>query len=138
MEKKKYKLELSEKEWRERLSPEQFRVLRGKGTERPFTGIYDAFFEKGVYLCAACNAPLFESASKFNSGCGWPAFDREISENAIEFQDDNGFGMRRTEILCNNCGGHLGHVFDDGPTETGQRFCVNSASLQFKEKEKED
>ncbi len=130
---KKYRVVHTDEQWRTMLTPEQYRILRQKGTERPFTGEYDLFFQNGTYLCAGCGEPLFTSASKFNSGCGWPAFDREIQDGVIEYAPDNSYGMRRVEILCNNCGSHLGHVFDDGPTETGQRFCVNSASLKFKE-----
>ncbi|MEZ5013496.1 MAG: peptide-methionine (R)-S-oxide reductase MsrB [Chitinophagales bacterium] len=130
---KKYTLELSPEEWKKRLSPEQYRILRNKGTERPFSGEYDHFFEKGKYVCAGCGQVLFTSESKFDSGCGWPAFDREVEKGNVEYADDSSFGMRRVEIMCSNCGGHLGHVFDDGPTETGQRFCVNSASLQFRD-----
>ena len=129
---KKYPIERSENEWKEKLSPEQYRILREKGTEAPHTGTYNLHFENGEYNCAACNTKLFESDSKFDSGCGWPSFDEAI-EGAVEYVQDRSFGMIRTEILCSNCGGHLGHVFDDGPTETGQRYCVNSASINFKE-----
>lgn len=128
---KKYPIEKSENEWKEKLSPEQYRILREKGTEAPHTGTYNLHFEDGAYKCAACNTKLFESDSKFDSGCGWPSFDKAI-EGAVEYVQDRSFGMIRTEILCSNCGGHLGHVFDDGPTETGQRYCVNSASINFK------
>lgn len=127
---KKYNIEKSEEEWKKELSPEQFRVLREKGTEAPHTGKYNLHFEKGEYKCAACGEKLFESDSKFESGCGWPSFDDAI-EGKVEFVRDRSFGMLRTEILCSNCGSHLGHVFDDGPTETGQRYCVNSASIDF-------
>lgn len=129
---KKYKINKSDQEWREILSEEEFTILRKKGTERPFTGKYDKFFDEGVYYCSGCGKALFTSSSKFDSGCGWPAFDREIEKGAVDYEHDTAFGMRRTEILCNNCGGHLGHVFNDGPTETGERFCVNSASIKFK------
>jgi len=131
-----YKVVRTDEEWKKLLTPEQYRILRNKGTERPFTGEYDDFFEKGKYVCAGCGQVLFDSSSKFNSGCGWPAFDREVEKGTIEYDEDNSFGMRRVEIMCSNCGGHLGHVFDDGPTETGQRFCVNSASLNFDSNEK--
>lgn len=131
-EKRQYTVIKSDEEWKSLLSEEQYRVLRKKGTERPFTGEYDHFFEDGVYVCAGCGQQLFTSSSKFDSGCGWPAFDREIEKGTIDYETDQGFGMVRTEILCSKCGGHLGHVFDDGPTETGNRFCVNSASLKFK------
>lgn len=127
---KKYNIEKSEEEWKAQLSPEQYRVLRQKGTEAPHTGKYNLHFEEGTYKCAACGEKLFESDSKFKSGCGWPSFDNAI-ESKIEYVQDRSFGMIRTEILCANCGSHLGHVFDDGPTETGQRFCVNSASIDF-------
>ncbi len=128
---KKYPVEKTEAEWKELLGEEQYRVLRQKGTERPHTGKYNLHFEDGTYKCGACNAALFESDSKFESSCGWPSFDEAI-DGAIEYVKDTTFGMVRTEILCSNCGSHLGHVFDDGPTETGQRFCVNSASIDFK------
>ncbi|MFV8226862.1 peptide-methionine (R)-S-oxide reductase MsrB [Christiangramia aquimixticola] len=128
---KNYKLEKSEEEWKEQLSPEQYRILRQKGTEAPHTGKYNMHFEQGEYKCAGCGEKLFDSNSKFDSGCGWPSFDEAI-EGKVEYVQDRTFGMIRTEILCSNCGGHLGHVFDDGPTETGQRYCVNSASIDFK------
>ncbi|CAM4300239.1 peptide-methionine (R)-S-oxide reductase MsrB [Gillisia limnaea] len=129
---KKYSTERSEAEWKEQLSEEQFRVLRQKGTEAPHTGKYNLHFdENGDYRCAACDAKLFEANSKFESGCGWPSFDESI-EGTVEYIKDKTFGMERTEILCANCGSHLGHVFDDGPTQTGQRYCVNSASIEFK------
>lgn len=127
---KKYNIERSETAWKEKLSPEQYRVLREKGTEAPHSGKYNLHFEEGEYKCAACETKLFESDSKFQSGCGWPSFDKAI-EGKIEYVQDKTFGMIRTEILCANCGSHLGHVFDDGPTETGQRYCVNSASIEF-------
>ncbi|HCK21829.1 MAG TPA: peptide-methionine (R)-S-oxide reductase, partial [Bacteroidetes bacterium] len=121
-------LERSEEEWKNQLTGEQYDVLRRKGTERAFTGIYDKHFENGVYKCAGCGTLLFDSTSKFNSGCGWPAFDAAATEEAITYIKDTSYGMYRIEILCTNCGGHLGHIFDDGPTETGMRYCVNSAS----------
>lgn len=127
---KKYKIEKTEEEWKKELSPEQYRVLREKGTEAPHTGKYNLHFDKGEYKCAACGEKLFESNSKFESGCGWPSFDDAI-EGKVEYIQDRTFGMIRTEILCATCGSHLGHVFDDGPTETGQRYCVNSASIEF-------
>lgn len=129
---KEYPYKKTEAEWKESLSPEQYQILRGKGTERPHTGKYNLHFEEGTYKCAACNAKLFESDSKFESGCGWPSFDEAI-EGSIEYVRDTTHGMIRTEILCANCGSHLGHVFDDGPTETGKRFCVNSASMDFEQ-----
>ena len=130
----KYTVVRTEEEWKKILSPEQYRILRKKGTEHPFSGEFDHFFGDGIYYCAGCWQQLILSESKFDSGCGWPAFDKEVEKGSIEYISDKTFGMVRTEILCNNCGGHLGHVFDDGPTETGQRFCVNSASLKFEEK----
>ena len=122
----------SEEEWKNHLSPEQYRVLREKGTEAPFTGKYYLNKDKGVYVCAACGNELFTSDMKFNSGCGWPSFDREIAGGKIKTQIDSSHGMIRTEILCARCGSHLGHLFDDGPTATGERYCVNSVSLNFK------
>ncbi|WP_304036790.1 peptide-methionine (R)-S-oxide reductase MsrB [Mesonia mobilis] len=127
---KKYSVEKSEQEWKEQLSEEQYRILRQKGTEAPHTGKYNLHFEDGKYKCAGCGNVLFESEAKFNSNCGWPSFDQSV-EGSIEYIKDTSFGMIRTEILCSNCGGHIGHVFDDGPTETGQRYCVNSASIEF-------
>ena len=130
MNNKKYPFHKSEEEWKKQLGDEQYRVLREHGTERPFTGKYNLLAEQGTYTCGACNIPLFISNSKFDSGCGWPSFDEAI-EGAIEYVRDKSLGMIRTEILCANCGSHLGHVFTDGPTETGQRYCVNSVSLDF-------
>tara|TARA_B100000949_G_C14109149_1_gene377587 strand:- start:130 stop:522 length:393 start_codon:yes stop_codon:yes gene_type:complete len=127
---KKYSVEKSEQEWKEQLSEEQYRILRQKGTEAPHTGKYNLHFEDGKYKCVGCGNVLFESEAKFNSNCGWPSFDQSV-EGSIEYIKDTSFGMIRTEILCSNCGGHIGHVFDDGPTETGQRYCVNSASIEF-------
>lgn len=127
---KKYSIEKPEAQWKEQLSAEQFRVLRKKGTEAPNTGEYNMQFEDGEYFCAGCNEKLFDSEAKFDHGCGWPSFDKAI-DGKVEYVQDKTFGMIRTEILCANCGGHLGHVFDDGPTETGQRYCVNSASMNF-------
>ena len=128
---KKYPIEKTEAEWLELLGSERYAVLRKKGTERPFTGEYNLHAEDGAYNCGACNAQLFESTNKFDSGCGWPSFDASI-EGTVEYIRDSTHGMIRTEILCANCGSHLGHVFNDGPTETGQRYCVNSASIDFK------
>lgn len=130
----KYPIQKSDAQWREELGEERYRILREKGTERPHTGKYNLHFEEGTYSCGACGQPLFESDSKFESGCGWPSFD-EAKEGAMEYVRDTSFGMVRTEILCANCGSHLGHVFDDGPTETGQRYCVNSLSVDFSEEE---
>jgi peptide-methionine (R)-S-oxide reductase len=118
-------------EWKAELTPEQYEVLREKGTERPFTGAYWNTFEEGKYVCAACGQTLFNSDSKFDSDCGWPSFDRAI-EGSVLYVKDVSYGMTRTEVLCSNCQGHLGHVFDDGPKETtGERFCTNSVSIKF-------
>lgn len=125
------KKDVSEKKWKDILTQEQFRILREKGTEPPFSGVFNTHFEDGTYHCAGCNAPLFKSETKFNSGCGWPSFDASI-KGSIKYSVDKSLGMIRTEILCNSCNGHLGHVFNDGPTDTGTRYCVNSLSLDFK------
>ncbi len=122
----------TEEEWRQFLTPEQYHVLREKGTEAPFTGQLLLNNEKGVYTCAACGNELFTSDMKFDSHCGWPSFDKEIAGGKIKTHTDTSYGMVRTEITCANCGSHLGHLFDDGPTETGERYCVNSLSLGFK------
>jgi peptide-methionine (R)-S-oxide reductase len=121
-------------EWKSVLTKEQYEVLRLKATERPFTGKYLNNKEKGVYYCAGCGTPLFDSETKFKSGSGWPSFYAPINEENIEENRDLSFGMVRKEVLCKKCGGHLGHVFDDGPKPTGQRFCINSISLDFKSK----
>lgn len=126
-----YNVKKTDAEWREQLTEEQYRVLREAGTERAGTGEYNLHFEEGVYTCAGCGTELFESDSKFNAHCGWPSFDKEIEEGKIIERLDKSYGMVRTEIVCANCGGHLGHVFNDGPTSTGLRYCVNSASLGF-------
>lgn len=128
----KYNIEKTEQEWLAELGPEKYRVLRNKGTEAPHTGKYNLHFEKGEYCCAACGQALFADDSKFNSSCGWPSFDNALP-GTIEYVKDVSFGMMRTEVLCSNCGSHLGHVFDDGPTESKQRFCINSLSVDFKD-----
>jgi len=127
-----YKVTKSEDDWRKELTDEQYRILRKKGTEMPHTGKYNLHFEEGAYTCAACHKKLFESNSKFESNCGWPSFDEAIPGRVTNILDKT-HGMIRTEVVCSNCGGHLGHVFNDGPTETGTRFCVNSASVDFKD-----
>jgi len=119
-------------EWKKELSEEQYYVLRQKGTEAPFTGKYYLNKDKGMYVCAACGNELFTSDMKFDSHCGWPSFDKEIAGGKIKTEVDTSHGMIRTEIMCGKCGSHLGHLFDDGPTETGARYCVNSVSLDFK------
>ena len=120
----------SETEWRNKLNDEEFRVLRQKGTEYPFTGKYNDHFEKGIYKCKGCDTPLYSSEHKFDSSCGWPSYDQALPGTLL-FIKDRSHGMIRTEIVCAKCGGHQGHVFNDGPTKTGERYCVNSASILF-------
>ena len=124
-------------EWKEKLSPEQYRVLREKGTEAPFSGKLLHADKEGVYLCVACGNPLFSSETKFDSGTGWPSFSEVISSDKIMLKQDKSLGMKRTEILCRRCGSHLGHVFSDGPKSTGKRFCINSEALNFVKKKNE-
>jgi peptide-methionine (R)-S-oxide reductase len=124
----------SEEEWKEELSPEQFQVLRKQATEPPFTGKYVYTKDKGAYRCAACGADLFDSDTKFDSGTGWPSFTEPANNANVELRPDNSHGMRRTEVVCGTCGGHLGHVFDDGPGPSGQRYCINSCALDLEAK----
>jgi len=122
----------SEQEWKQQLDPMQYHVLREKGTERPFTGKYWNSKEDGTYVCAGCGAELFTAGQKFDSGCGWPSFWDAIDPAKIEKRDDHSFGMHRVEVLCSRCGGHLGHLFNDGPAPTGERYCINSVSIDLK------
>ena len=127
------KIEKTDEQWRRELTPEQYDVLRRKATEAPFTGEYDHVFEPGSYRCAGCGAELFASDAKYDSGCGWPAFTAPGGDEAVEEEVDVSHGMVRTEVLCASCGGHLGHVFPDGPGPTGLRYCINSAALKLEE-----
>ena len=129
------KIHKSDQEWRQELTPDQYRVLREKGTERAFTGEYYDNKAKGVYTCAACGQELFSSDTKYESGSGWPSFYAPIADDKVEEDRDTTHGMVRTEVLCSRCESHLGHVFDDGPNPTGQRYCMNSISLDFKPKQ---
>ncbi len=126
---------MDDAQWKEELTPEQFDVLRRKGTDAPYTGRYYKHDENGVYTCAGCKAELFRSNDKFDSGSGWPSFDRVASSDAVELVQDSSHGMERTEVVCKACGGHLGHLFTDGPKTTGDRFCINSTSLHFTNKD---
>jgi peptide-methionine (R)-S-oxide reductase len=126
------KIQKSEAEWRSELTPAQYQVLREKGTERAFTGEYAETKEPGQYICAGCGKELFGSDEKFESGSGWPSFWAPVEDDAVETEQDRSYGMVRTEVKCSDCGGHLGHVFDDGPQPTGLRYCINSAALKHK------
>lgn len=130
MSKTPYAVQKTDAEWKKELTEQEYYVLREQGTEHPYTGKYNLHFEGGTYLCKGCKTPLFKSNQKFKSNCGWPSFDDAI-EGTIEYRKDTSHGMQRTEIVCAICGGHLGHVFNDGPTPTGLRYCVNSISLDF-------
>ena len=130
------KVKKTDEEWRRELTPEQYHVMREKGTERPFTGEYEKSKEQGTYVCAACGNPLFPSDTKYDSGSGWPSFYRPLSEESVRTEEDGSLFMSRTEVLCSRCDAHLGHVFDDGPQPTGERYCMNSVALKL-EKEGE-
>jgi len=131
------KIRKTDEEWRRSLTAEQYRILREKGTERPFTGQYAESADPGTYLCAGCGLELFASDSKFNAGCGWPSFYQPLEGAPVEENEDLSHGMRRTEVTCARCGGHLGHVFPDGPRPTGMRYCINSAALRLDRKASE-
>jgi peptide-methionine (R)-S-oxide reductase len=127
------KVKKTDAEWKQTLTPAQYNILRLKGTERAFTGKYYNFFGKGAYYCAACGSKLFDSNTKFESGCGWPSFYEQSKDANVKLHKDTSFGMSRTEVTCGTCGSHLGHVFDDGPPPTGKRYCINSESIKFVE-----
>jgi peptide-methionine (R)-S-oxide reductase len=130
---KKYAVTKTEKEWKRSLGAERFHILREKGTEKPFSGTYTLHSQKGTYHCGACEKELFSSNSKFDSSCGWPSFDKPTTGDAIDEHEDLSHGMQRTEVMCSRCGSHLGHVFNDSPTSTGLRYCINSLSIDFKD-----
>jgi peptide-methionine (R)-S-oxide reductase len=129
-------VEKTDAEWRATLTPDQYRIMREKGTERAFTGAYVDNHDHGMYRCAGCHEPLFDSETKFDSGSGWPSFFQPLSQAAVETEEDRTHGMRRIEVMCKKCGAHLGHVFNDGPNPTGLRYCINSASLDFQKRDK--
>ena len=129
------KIEKSDAEWRQSLTPEQYHILREKGTERPFTGEYADTHDAGTYRCAGCGNPLFDAVTKYESGSGWPSFYEPLAKDAVETETDRKLGITRTEVLCSKCGGHLGHVFPDGPEPTGLRYCMNSCAMKLEKKE---
>ena len=131
------KVQKSEEQWKKDLTPDQYHVCRNKGTERPFTGEYHNTKAPGVYRCVACGNELFDSETKFDSGTGWPSFYQTVTSDSVETEEDSSHGIRRTEVMCNSCGAHLGHVFPDGPRPTGLRYCINSVALKLEEKKKE-